>query len=235
MRIILKTTMSLIFACMCTALLAADVSFDFYKESHEGQEVEKVYGYMYIKAAKVREDNCVYIHVTNPVNQIIEYKKDATTFYYPEEKKAIILLANPARPGINAMDPAAKKLDLKNSGMALVRAQKIQGGTRETWAPKKIIGAPVKEIDVEKTDKGAVSMIEIKDKAGKTVSRMKYGDFADINGIKMPLFIETFSMAGGEAEYENINLSRPDDKTPLPPEIKDFTVPKGAEIEKVKF
>lgn len=221
----------ILFLFICTFSAAKDISFEFSKETNEDNEVEKAYGYMYVKIMNNKADNCVYIHVTSPVNQIVEYKGSTTTIYYPEEKKAFIYESGGSVGRINAVEPAAKNLNLKNSGLLMIKNDKTADGTREVWVMKNIAASPIKEILVGRTKKGAVSLLEIKDKSGKILSRMKYSDFRMINGTEMPLYIENYITGSSEI----MKLSNPDERSPLPDLIRNFAVPKDAEIDRIRY
>jgi hypothetical protein len=218
----------------CPIAFAGDITFHFCKESSDDNEAGMVYGFMYVKAAPDPADNCVYLHVTAPVNQIVEYKGNSTTIYYPDDNKAIIFESDRKAPKINPMDPAAKKLNLGDMGMVLVNTSKTEGGTTEIWAPKNITASPIKNITLMKAGDGTLRMININDKSGKLVSKTQYSDFKKINGIEMPLDIETYSAAGGPS-FEAVKLSKPDDKSRLPEIIAKFAVPPKTDIETVKF
>jgi hypothetical protein len=225
----------LFFSVAFASCYAGDISFNFYRESQAGGETEKVYGFMYLKLSPNEADNCIYIRVTAPVNQIIEYKTLKTSIYYPGDKQAIVFESIKSQAKINPMDPAMKKIDLGAAGFLLVKKQKQGDGRKETWVPKDRAAVPIKEIVLGMAGSGAITLIEIRDRAGKIMSRMKYADFVKINGRNIPLTVETYSSTGGGEEDQLTKLSKPDDKAVLPAEIQNFKIPAGTETQNVKI
>lgn len=236
-RMKIRIALLLVFFSSFTAVacLAEDMAFDFFRETQDDAGTEKVYGFIYIRLHENDAENAIYIRVTAPVNQIIEYKGQTTVIYYPEEKKAIIFESQQAQPKIDPMGAAFKKPDLSRIGFKLAKINKAGRGIRETWAPVDLMKSPIKEVIMESAGSGSVTLLEIKSRDGKIAARMKYGDFITIKGREVPLFMETYGAVGGAKNYQKTKLSNPDAKSKLPDEILNFKIAPDAEVQMVKL
>jgi hypothetical protein len=211
------------------------MSFHFYKETHKNQKVEIVNGFMYLKVSNNASNNSIYLYVTAPVNQIVEYNSSKTTIYYPEEKKAFIFESSRPSSVMGPLDAMLKTPDLGKAGLVLVKNIKTMDGNEQIWMPKDIAVAPIKEITIDTAANGVVDLVEIKDKQGKIMSRIKYSNFKSINNHEVPLFTETYSINGSGSSYESMRLTSPNSRAVLPEEIRDFKIPKDANVEKYKL
>ncbi len=207
-----------------TVSFSADVSCNFFRETRENSKIEKVYGFMYFKISENDKNNSMYLHVTAPVNQIIEYKTNKTTIYYPDEKKAFIFKYEKKSAKINPMDPAFKKIDLSAAGFILAKKERKGKGKREIWVPKEKKKSPIKEIVLGTTGSGAVNFIEIKATDGRIISRMKYGNFMKVGSREIPLYFEAYKSTGSSENFETTKLSDPDSKSGLPEELQNFKI-----------
>lgn len=227
----------LFFLCAVFPILlnAGNISFNFYKESLESGKLEKTGGFLYMKVGSGTLDNVFYLHITYPVNQIIEFTKKETNIYYPDDKKAVILVNKDAISTGNFMDPAAKKMDLKALGFKLMELKKSKSGTKELWVPGNIAGSPIKSIMIEKNAENRLLNMEMRAKNGSIMTRFEYADYTKIGDKKLPLFIKTYSGGEKDSYQEIIRLSAVKEDVKLPPIIQNFAIPGGTDLKKVQF
>ncbi len=220
--------------CACS-IKAGNLTFDFYKESYDNGKLEKIGGFIYMKAGSGSEANNIYFHITYPVNQIMVLSKKETQVYYPDEKKAIIMENSEDISKVNFMEPATKKMDLKSLGFKLVDSKKSKEGSKEVWAPGNIVGVPIKSILLERDGKGRLLKMEMKGKDGNVMTRLEYQDYVKIGNKQIPFFIKTYA-GGDKGSYEEmIKITNFKENSKLPEIIQNFKIPEDAKISKVKF
>lgn len=212
-------------------IFAENFAFNFYREVFDGNQNETVNGFLYLKDSQ--DEKSVYFYVTKPVNQILTYNDTETIIYYPEEKKAFIIIeSKPVK--LNTMD-VTKKVDLRQLDFILSKTIKEKESVTEKWVPKNIAGFPIKEIEKVLDKKGRIKKIEIKDKKEKIIWQVKYDNYLKIKEKDVPLFVESYNSFENNFFQERIVLSNPKENPELPDIIKKFEIPKDAIIKKVKL
>jgi hypothetical protein len=233
-----KIILTIILFTVAATAFAGNMSFKFTKTTVENGRSETIGGFFYVKSPGNGGEKAIYFHVTYPVDQIVEYTRKQTTAYYPLEKKAVIIEKPDNSPQPDSMDPVSKPVDMKKAGFLLVGAEKVQaGGTREIWAPKKIIGpeAVIKMVELIKDSKGRLIRIGIRDRQDRIISRMTYADYRAIEDRQAPMTIEVYSGNEAGSMDEVTKLYDAKENAKLPEIIENFSVPKDAEVKKVKL
>ncbi len=221
----------LLFFLFFLKIKAENFSFNFYREVFDGNENETVNGILFLKDSI--DEKGVYFYVTRPVNQILTYNEIETTIYYPEEKKAFIIIENkPVK--LNTMD-VTKKIDLRQLDFILSKIKKEKDSITEKWVPKNIAGFPIKEIEKVTDKKGRIKKLEIKDKKEKIIWQVKYDNYFKIKEKDIPFIVETYSSFDNNFFQERIVLSKPVVNPQMPDIIKKFEIPRDAVIKKVKM
>ena len=197
--------------------------------------MDKTGGFLYMKVGTQPQETVFYFHITFPVNQILEFTKKETQIYYPDEKKAIIMLNKEAISAGNFMEPATKKLDLKAMGFKLEDSKKSSNGVKELWVPANIAGAPIKSIAIERDSDGRLLKMEMRDKNNSVMTRLEYSHYGDLDGKKVPFYIKTYAGNEKDSYEEMIKLSAAQENAKLPDIIQNFKIPDGVEIKKVQF
>ncbi len=206
-------------------------SFNFYREVFDGKENENINGFLYLIDSE--ENKGVYFYVTRPVKQVMTYNEKETIIYYPDEKKAFIIIEN--RPiNLNAMD-IGKKVDLRQLDFILGKTIKEKNTVIEKWVPKNIVGFPIKEIEKVMDKKARIKKIEIKDKKDKIIWQVKYDYYINVNGKDIPFIVETYNSFDNNFFQERMILSNPQQNPKLPELIKKFEIPQDAIVKKVKL
>ena len=188
-----------------------------------------------MKAGADTESNSFYFHITYPVNQIIAFSKKETQIYYPDEKKAIIMENKDSVSNGNFMELATKKMDLKAMGFKLVESKKSKSSNTETWAPQNITGVPIKSITIQRDQDGRLLLMEMRAKDGSVMTRTEYSGYTEILGKKIPLYIKTYAGNEKGSYQEMIKLSNTVENAKLPDMIQNFSIPKDAEVKRIKF
>ncbi len=176
-----------------------------------------------------------YIHVDYPVNQILLNNKDTLIIYYPESNEAFkIVTENP----VSEVDASGNFLPILNDemfnkmGLILVKKDYEEGYFIKYYSPVK--KTPIKYLKLS-FNRNLIYTMEVIDQKDNILRKSYFDCYNLVEDKNIPFYLKTITYTKKDSSVKivkYIDIVKIDN---VPDSIKNFEIPKNAEIKVVEW
>lgn len=207
------------------------INIDFLKTVKQKNKKEIVQGTIYFDGVKTT------LKIFNPLNQWMILKGNEILIYYPDEQKAMrITSENPNTLPFfhNFLGIMKEDYGLSELGYTIRKNEMIEDTLFVHWEPPEKSKAVLGPIVVALVNDRIV-LTKSRDARDKLILKTIYQSHVHYSGAYFPLQITMIQYTDNGPVSEEIVYSHPAFDKPLPPEILNFAIPEGIEVEEIAW
>ena len=196
------------------------LKIDFQREV-SGQKKEIIQGTIfYFQGKKL-------IKVNSPVHQIMFVKENSLVVYYPEEKQAFIFESARATslPFFELFLLPSKKGYFLKKGFEI----KDKNSFHILYRTPPSINSVIDEVEIFLDKKGRITKL-VEKKESKITMEARFSNYVEFMGFSYPLKISVRAR-----KTEKVFFSNPEFNLEIPEWVKNFKVPEGTKVKRVKL
>ncbi len=195
------------------------------------KEIDNVEGIMYF----IGGEN-ILIKVTKPINQIILINNFTNTFYYPDEKNAVMIIYS--KPVVSRtkmqFDLFGKEdMGFSDIGYKIEKSYKSNDILISIWTPPEKFKKQLGKVELG-MKKNKIVLNKTYSPDGKLISIAEFDNFYYINKINIPGKIKT-TIFDKKVKEEEVTYIDPKINIELPAEIKNFKLPENTKIKETEW
>jgi outer membrane lipoprotein-sorting protein len=209
-----------------------DLVVDFERTEQSRGTTESVKGTIYYQPP-----DRIMIHVTDPVDQWMDFESNALVIYYPVEQKAFRILAQYpfALPFFQAFVGVVKEdFGLAELGFTLDRNETRDETLITYWTPPGKAKKTMGPILVGMTE-DRIAFMEMQNAKHRPIGRVTYTDYSDAGSLSLPLKVSARRYPGRDTTYEDVTYSNPQSDVELPEEVLNFRIPDSITVKEIHW
>jgi outer membrane lipoprotein-sorting protein len=179
----------------------------------------------------------IVIKVKDPIDQWMVLEGDTMLIYYPTDSTAFRFHSdNPfSLPFFQLfVGMGNTDLGLSKAGFTLDRNEVRHDTLITYWKPPEQAGKSLGNAIVVLVENKLVFM-ELQNAKGKTLTNIAFNDHLQYRGTYFPLEITSVEFEDSDSTVETVVFHNPQFNVELPPEVINFKIPQGIEVEEIEW